>query len=822
MFIVSIVPARGNPNAPEFPFDGLFGLTDVTLRGKLSVKYDQRHPHPKPVDVTSAVVRLVRIDVLNRASTREVVKEVVVWLPSGGLSSAKFGEWEGEFELVVPPTTLGLSRMGMMMGKVPGHSASTSWKLEGVLTFPRERPASAPPREVSLLRHSLPSLSSPTIPALAWTSVLSPYASHPIPLEYDIRVPNRPLGWNDSSEISFHFRAPSSATFSLKSLELILSREVTFLYGSTTSTIVDDVPLDFFQLDDSPKLGFSPFHTPVSTPTEEVDRLLYRSPSPPDRPSSSPARSSWPLSLVERESGLVEMRAQLKFRPRPSSNHRWSLGETGENKFIRIRYTIRPRISYKRSSGSFASERHLDLERLPIELAAVNVPERLNATLRPPQPTRSTSSRSMGERRHSDFNLRLNLSPPRPADLPDASTDPSPLTLEDRPFRPSTGRRRSEQSDSLGQPARTRARTEEPKIKRRPATSTGVIPAFSVPDVATMPTNGLSPSSTYDSLGPETPTSLEFLITPIPTLTCDGPAPHVRSGSFPLANPVHRNHHSTVSTSPRPPSTRSTRSLRQAYRPRSSGTLSIASTTSTTSSITDSARFTREMSTPPAATSSSTILESSHELLGLSLSDSRGVHSPQPSGLTVPGSARSSPASSPDLSRSQPGFFASSEPRHSFDSYSISSNRSPLLSSPHNTSAVDRSLIAPWHSPPLPEYERRSRATSPLANSTLAPRGSSPPTRKQHSPPPPLAREPSSASTFYARPSRNTRGGSPPSPPMSTTETPPLQSHGFSSTTSSRSRISLSPESAILSKDQKRKGSVGGLLSLITRRGSKV
>ncbi|GAA5971245.1 hypothetical protein JCM3765_007518 [Sporobolomyces pararoseus] len=806
MLIVSILPARGNPNAPEFPFDGLFGLTDVTLRGKLAVKYDQRHPHPKPIELSSAVVRLVRIDILNRATVREVVREEIVWIPTGGMASEKMGEWERDFELVVPPSTPGLSRMGMMLGKVPGHSAATSWKLEATLTFPRDRPASAPPREVSLLRHSLPALSSPSIPALSWTSTLSSYSNHlPIPLEYDIRVANKPLGWNDSSEITFHFRAPSSATFCLKSLELILSREVTFLYGSTTSTIVDDVPLDFFRLDDSPKISFSPFHTPSSTPTEEIDRLIWRrSPSPPERSSSpaSIAKSSWPLSLAEGTDGHVETRAQLKFRPRPSSNHRWSLGETGENKFIRINYTIRPRVSYKRSSGSFAPERHLDLERLPIRLAAVNVPDRLNASLRAPLPTTSTG-RSMGERRHSDFNLRLNLSTPLPVDTtPTSVHQPSPSTLEDRPFRPSTGRRRSEQSESFGQPARTRARVEEPaKVKRRPATATGVVPAFSVPDVSTMP-KALTPSSTYDSLGPETPTTLEFLLTPVPTLTCDAPTPHVRTGSFPLANPIHRSHQ--PSSSPRPPSTRSTRSVRQAYRPRSSGTLSIASTTSTTSSITDSARFTREMSAPPATTSSSTILESSQELLGLSLSDTRTSHSAHPSGLTVPISASSSPSSSPDLSFDQPSFFISSEPLHHFDSYSISSTKSSAVTS-HPYSNIDRSEIAPWHSPPLGEYEGRSRVTSPLANST---------TRSSFlaQSPPRLVREPSSASTFCPPTSRT-----PPSPAIPIQDSPSLSVSNAYST--SRVRNSLSPESAA---NQKRKGSVGGLLSLLTRRGSKV
>ncbi|GAA5843116.1 hypothetical protein JCM3766R1_005242 [Sporobolomyces carnicolor] len=810
MLTVSILPARGNPNAPEFPFDGLFGWTDVTLRGKVSVKYDQRHPHPKPVELCSAAVRLVRIDVLNRTTLREVVREEIVWLPTDGFASQKMGEWDKEFELVVPPSTPGLSRMGMMLGKVPGHSAMTSWKLEATLTFPRDRPASAPPREVSLLRHSLPALSSPTIPSLAWTCVNAPDSSHhPIPLEYDIRVANRPLGWNDSSEISFHFRAPASATFHLKSLELILSREVTLLQGPTNSTVIDDVPLDFFRLDDSPKLGFSPFHTPSTTPTEEVDRLLWRrSPSPPDRPGPSPsvAKSSWPLSLSEGENGWVETRAELKFRPRPSSNHRWSLGETGENKFIRISYTIRPRISYKRSGGSFAPERHLDLERLPIRLAAVNVPERLNASLRAPLPVLfvpARSGRSMGERRHSDFNLRLNLSPPSPVEIL-ASDEPSPAssTLDDRPFKPSTGRRRSEQSESFGQPARTRARTEEPKMKRRPATATGVVPAFSAPDASTMP-KILSPSSTFDSLGPETPTTLEVLLTPVPTVSCDG----LRSGSFPLANPVHRGHH--PSSSPRPPSTRSARSNRQAYRPRSSGTLSIASTTSTASSMTDSTRFTREMSAPPAATSSSTILESSHELLGLSLSDSRSAHSPTPSGLTIPAPGSPSLSSRIELSHDECASFSAGVPPHDFNSYCITSMENP---SSHLT-GMDRSAIAPWHSPPLAQGESRSRATSPLANAVY----------RSHAPsqsPPRLAREPSSASTFCAPLESLSRATSPPSPPISVKDASMLSIPSASST-SNRSRSSLSPESAALSS-QKRKGSVGGLLSLLTRRGSKV
>ncbi|GAA5939845.1 uncharacterized protein JCM15063_004321 [Sporobolomyces koalae] len=808
MLSVSIVPCRGNPNAPEFPFDGLFGLTDVTIRGKLTVKYDQRHPNPKPVDTTSAVVRLVRIDVLNRVTVRDVVREETVWLPPAGAASVKMGEWERDFELLVPPSTPGLSRMGMMLGKVPGHSVATSWKLEAILSFPRDKPACAPPREVSLLRHSLPMQSIATTPALAWKSLAMPNSPHPIPLEYDIRIPNRPLGWKDSSDISIQFRAPSNATFCLRSIELVLSRQVTFLYGASTSTIVDDIPLDLYRAEDSPKAGATPFTTPKSTPTEEVERLVWRSPSPPERSTPSIAKSSWPLALAPGSPGYLELNTQLKFRPRPASNYRWSLGETGENKFVRISYTIRPRIAYKRSSGSFASERHLDLDHLPFRLSAVIVPERFTTFKKVQLPTVS-GMRSMSERRRVDLNLCLNFADEKPLLASLAQTSSSHCKDDEHSSRPSTGRRRSEQSESLGEPARTRARTDESEPKRRPATASGIPSGFSafVPASTTKP---LSPSSTYDSLGPETPTANAFLLSaPITTATCQPHSPtSVRTGSFPLANPIARSHHAFGSSATsRPPSTRSTRSGRQPYRPRSSGTLSVASTASTTSSLADSGRFVREMSAPPAATSSSTILESSSELLGLSLSDARiESQAPRSNGLTAPIPSVSTPESSPDLSLDPPTFFAM-DPTHTFDSYSIVSADKPGRNAIPRL-AIDRTLVAPWHSPPLPDFEEQQ--STPTEAAPVSRLGSRPNHPSQH-----FVRELSSA-TF--RPSSNKRRASPPpSPPASVTG---AGAHAHT-TIPMGGRPSLSPESAAHS-NQKRKGSVGGLLSLITRRGSKV
>ncbi|GAA6064417.1 hypothetical protein JCM10212_002844 [Sporobolomyces blumeae] len=819
MFVVTLLPSRGNPNAPEFPFDGLFGLTDVSIRGKLSVKFDQRHPNPKPIDAVHAVVRLVRIDTLNRSSVRDVVCQETVWSAAGGAAVAKMSEFEADFALVVPSSTPGLSRMGMMLGKMPGYSASTAWKLEAVVTFPRERPVLATPRDVSLLRHCSPALSLPSIPSLVWASSVSPFSPHPISLDYDVRMPSRPLGWNDSSELSFHFRAPQNVSFHLKSFELILCREVTVLQGSTTATtVVDDVPLELYRAEDSSNNGTSTFASPACTPTEECERLVWRSPSPPEKPTTLSTRSSWPISLVQGEAGYIEARGMLRFRPRPASNHRWSLGETGENKFIRIAYSIRPRIIYKRSHGSFASERHFDLDRLPIQIAAVNFVDRAK-TLRTPRlatPTRASSSdRRMGERRNSAFDLKLNLSPTSLAGPAPLSMAPS--AQEERRHvegvRPLSSRRRSEQSEVFGQPARTRPRTEEPKPKRRPVTATGIVPTPAVPDIATMP-RGLSTSSTYDSLGPDTPNTLEFLLTPAPTVKGDDPASPSRTGTFPLATPVHRLH---TSSSPRPPSSRSNRSARHAYRPRSAGTLSIASTTSTTSSVAESSsRFTREMSAPPGGASSSTILESSHELLGLSLSDSysrHNPHSPLANGIAVPTptsrSPSPSPSSSPELS-----FTAGLGPRHTFDSYTISSTKSSIASTPHLP--LERIEVAPWEGVEPPELELvdGSRETSPSTAPDFLP-----PRPAFHVQSPPRILRQSSASSGS---SSNARNPSPPSPPRSLKSSALRNSTALytSGVVANSSRTSLSPESASTAQ-QKRKGSVGGLLSLITRRGSK-
>ncbi|GAA5942870.1 hypothetical protein JCM1841_002621 [Sporobolomyces salmonicolor] len=533
MLVVSILPLRGNTNTPEFPFDGAFGLTDVCVRGKVVTKLDKQHPNPKPVEAVEAIVRLVRVDALNRSTFREIVCEKTLWKPPTGQTSSKLGEWEGEFELVVPASTPGLSRMGIMVGKVPGHCATISWKLEAVVSFPKERPTSASPRELSFLRHSLPSSSSPSIPSLSWSStsstIIPPFPS----LDYDVHVANRPLGWNDSSELSYRFRVPQSTTFYLKSIELVLCREVTILNSASTSTFVDELPLDLFREDgvpattrpphksrsplvprhSSPEPPASPVITPAVIPTDEHGRplpVVPRSPSPPEKAINP--RTSWPLVLAEGEAGYFETRGVLRFRARPPSNHRWSLGETGENRFLRCSFAIRPKILYKRSTGPFASDKILDLQPLPMQVAAVTATTPFKAARHPHLASR------MGERRISDFSLTINLvatgSPAPPLPSPSAH-EIRRLSAATEAQRPLAGRRRSEQSEVFGQPARTRARTEEPWPLRRPSTATGVLPSSLAPEVAQMPSS-ISPSSTYDSLGPDTPNTVEFLLTPVP------------------------------------------------------------------------------------------------------------------------------------------------------------------------------------------------------------------------------------------------------------------------------------------------------------------
>ncbi|GAA5883110.1 hypothetical protein JCM1840_003332 [Sporobolomyces johnsonii] len=823
MLVVSILPLRGNPSTPEFPFDGAFGLTDVSVRGKVVTKLDQLHPNPKPVEAVEVIVRLVRIDGLNRTTFRETVCEKTLWRPPTGQTSSKLGEWEGEFELVVPAATQGLSRMGIMVGKVPGHCATISYKLEAVVSFPKERPTSAPPRELRFLRHSLPSSSSPSIPSLSWSSTSSTVAP-PFPsLDYDVHVANRPLGWNDTSEISYHFRVPQSTTFHLKSLELVLCREVTILNSASTSTFVDELPLDLFREDgvpaptrpphksrsplaprhSSPEPPASPFSTPAVIPTDEHGRplpVVPRSPSPPEKASGP--RTSWPLVLAEGEAGYFETRGVLRFRARPVSNHRWSLGETGENRFVRCSFAIRPKILYKRSTGPFASDKIFDLQPLPMQVAAVTATSPFKTARQPRLASR------MGERRISDFSLTIDLA----ATSSPAPPLPSPSALEDRRLsaaaaaqRPLSGRRRSEQSEAFGQPARTRARTEEPKPLRRPSTATGVVPSSLAPEVSHMPSS-ISPSSTYDSLGPDTPNTLEFLLTPVPVPALHIPSPvsppPVRSGSFPLATPMPRIPHSSSSSASRPPSSRSTRSLRHSYRPRSAGTLSIASTASTASSAADSGRFQREMSAPASTGSSPTILESSHELLGLTLSDDRISSSTLPHPLssshrhpgdfavsTSPSPSASSSPSPPSFPSASPSFVARvvavpAESKLSLGNYTLGAKSTPTL-------PLDRSPNMPWDD---------GYAVSPRKGSTGVPR-----------------RAPAVPSVSLSPRARSpSRTPTPPSSPA------PLKSNVMftNGSAGAADRSLLHAEASLPAA--KRKGSVGGLFSLITRKGFKV
>ncbi|GAA5972524.1 hypothetical protein JCM21900_003233 [Sporobolomyces salmonicolor] len=771
MLVVSILPLRGNTNTPEFPFDGAFGLTDVCVRGKVVTKLDKQHPNPKPVEAVEAIVRLVRVDALNRSTFREIVCEKTLWKPPTGQTSSKLGEWEGEFELAVPASTPGLSRMGIMVGKVPGHCATISWKLEAVVSFPKERPTSAPPRELSFLRHSVPSSSSPSIPSLSWSSTSSTITP-PFPsLDYDVHVANRPLGWNDSSELSYRFRVPQSTTFHLKSIELVLCREVTILNSASTSTFVDELPLDLFREDgvpattrpphksrsplvprhSSPEPPASPVITPAVIPTDEHGRplpVVPGSPSPPEKAINP--RTSWPLIL------------------------------------------------YKRSTGPFASDKTFDLQPLPMQVAAVTATTPVKAARHPHLASR------MGERRISDFSLTINLvatgSPAPPLPSPSAH-EVRRLSAATEAQRPPAGRRRSEQSEVFGQPARTRARTEEPRPLRRPSTATGVLPSSLAPEVAQMPSS-ISPSSTYDSLGPDTPNTVEFLLTPVPAQPFPTPiSPPGRNGSFPLATPMPRVPHSHSSAS-RPPSSRSNRSSRHSYRPRSAGTLSIASTASTASSAADSGRFQREMSAPASTGSSTTILESSHELLGLSLSDDRMTSSSLPRPVPSPRqpgdfaiSISSSPAASPPLSppsvpNASPSFVARdaaipADSKLSFGNYTLGAKSTPTL-------PIDRSSTMPWDD---------GYAVSPRKGPKGAPR---------RAPAVPSVSLPPRARFLSGTPP-------PPSPPSSLKPSNVLFTSGPES---AADRSLLHAEASL--PPAKRKGSVGGLFSLITRRGSKV
>ncbi|BGP43661.1 hypothetical protein JCM10450v2_007842 [Rhodotorula kratochvilovae] len=627
MITLQILPASGNAN--NFPFTGVLGVSDVIVRGRLVAALDER-ASGKPPEARRIAVRLVRVDgwegKVSRETVRDVVDEKTLWTPEDGADAERFSPREYRFSLRVPHDTQGLSKMQF---KVGACQASVTWRIEAYVDTVKDGRIEAQySRPLSLVRHSTIPLLPRPYPHHSWSSTAC--ANSPAPFDYDLRIPNEPFGVLEPVAVDTHFRLPPGSGVQIKSFKLWLRRDVTNLKsGAHVETVhefaIDEEPEPAARRSRPPKRFASVFSrsstsvTPstTTTPPSEDERTLHgRTPSPPsdvEHPALAPHR----FPIVAHDTVEVAEKGRFRMRIPGQGPHRWTVGETGESSVFRISFAIAGKITYKQRNGGSST---LDLAPVPVHVCAAVDSKLTRETSRTSMATTLVSR--LGDRRNSDFALQLKFdrTSPGPTNPPLASPDAG---IERRlsaahlprpsPIRPNQGRRMSEQSEGSGAPARTR-------VRRDPSAPLPV-PNATIPspssESSTMP--AVSRSSTVESFGPDTPSTMEFLTTPVVSAHLSPKLP----SSFPHHPPSHSPQASRHGH-------RASRSSAARYRPRSAGSqrssilgdsarsvsnLSIASLASVSSASSDPLR-----PMPPAG-SSSTLLASADRMLGLSLGD---------------------------------------------------------------------------------------------------------------------------------------------------------------------------------------------------------
>lgn len=291
-------------------------------------------------------------------------------------------------------------------------------------------------------------------------------------------------------------------------------------------------------------------------------------------------------------------------------------------------------ITYKLRSGGTSK---IELPPVPIYVcAAVDSPLSRQASR-----TTSRTSR-LGDRRNSDFALQLKLGRTAPVN-PSAPPLPSPSAICERrlsathlplpsptrmsPIRPCQGRRMSEHGEAHEAPARTRVRRDPPAPLPLPNNTLAPSPSQATP---------VSRSSTIETLGPDTPCTLEFLHTTSPPspshLSPKVPSySHFSPGHAPYP-PRHGQRSSRSSGRYRPRSAGSQRSSILGESARSVSNLSIASLASVSTKDSD-ALSTRDLSVPLSSASSATMLASADRMTGLSLVEMAAPSDPAPAGI---------------------------------------------------------------------------------------------------------------------------------------------------------------------------------------------
>ncbi|GAA5822499.1 hypothetical protein JCM3770_002437 [Rhodotorula araucariae] len=817
MITLQILPASGNAN--HFPFTGVLGVSDVVVRGRLVAGIDERATGKAPA-VRRIAVRLVRTDGWEAKATRDVAKDVVdektLWTPSEGADAERYTPNQYRFALRVPHDTRGLSKMQFKLGAC---QASVAWRIEAYVdTVKHGRIEALRPRALSLVRHA----TVPLFPAQhlhhSWSATAC--ANSPVPFDYDFRVPNEPFGVLKPLAVDTHFRLPPGCGVQVKGFKLWLRRDVTNLVSGAHAETVHDFAVDddeaAARLTRTPKRFAAVFSrsttsvvlsttttttTTTTTPPSDDERALHgRTPSPPSD-GEPPVLAPHRFPIIAHDAVEVVQRGRFRLRIPGQGPHRWTVGETGENSVFRITFVLAGKITYKQRNGGSGT---LDLAPVPVHVCA-SVDSKLSRETSRSSMATTLMSR-LGDRRNSDFALQLKFDRmlPGPSNPPLASPDAG---LERRlssahlplpsPTRPHQGRRMSGQSEGNGAPARTRVRRDPPAPLPVPnatlsstSSTTSLLPA-------------VSRSSTVDSLGPDTPSTMEFLATPAVSAHASSKLP----SSFPHHPPSYSPQGSRHGL-------RSSRSSAR-YRPRSAGSqrssilgdsrsvsnLSIASLASVSSAASDPLR-------PLPAGSSSTLLASADRMLGLSLGD-EGKPLPRPPSLfspeeedddeeeldtrmldypvQAPHLCSPSPPSSPEPPSPMPDLApasAFSNPFATDDSAPFGTGREPAVNAPEMYISPRHAAAQLAHArpPTVPAIAGGSRCSPPLAQHTV----DAPPSKQ--------------ASMLL------------PLPPVGEANTP-----------SSSRRASVAPGSPASSATLgMRKGSIGVFISnILSRRGSK-
>ncbi|BGP20291.1 hypothetical protein JCM10213_001746 [Rhodosporidiobolus nylandii] len=755
MLTVRIARENGNSATAAFPVRGQAGLQDVPLRGAVIIRADERASGLPPL-VSEVWVRVIRTGSYG-SGTREPPETICrsrLWSRTAETVERVPDGTPLPFELILPASLEGLSA-AELGGSRP---ASVVWRLEAQALLVDDKPVDATPMPLKVQRHRLTPLFPSLHPSVDHEWSAPPDPARPLPFEYSIRIRNR--AWAPSGELPLDVRfvLPPNSSFEIKSIKLNLRRRI----ESVKSRHTDEVTFPLRVASPSA----SPPSSAPSTPANSDYELT------PPLPSPSPV--IFPIKAKATEAVVVEGIVPVKTAPT-----KWAVGETGENSLFRVSFTLEGTIE---CAGKRLAISSVPLPSIPVHLvAAVARPELLS-----PRPSPVL--------RHPGANV-------------DARSSSTYLSLP-APARPQAGRRMSEQSDAfITEPARNRVRREPPvPIALPPLSPSAALSPNS--SFSSLGEPAVSRSSTVETLGPDTPSSMDFNLTAVAPSSRLPPILSSASYHPPSHHPAHSPRHgprtsrtSRHSRDHRPRSAGSTRSslhtFDESYRSASNHSLaslaSIASGSSTLSA--GDRRGTREMSAPLPSTGSPLLASSASGLVGLTLAD---------------GSSGRERSSSPFVE----SFQATSPPPPHYPS--PSSPPSPKLPSPPEPHiALADSFRNPF-GPPSPfslsvvgpdgdiegvQYSGKRPPASPASSAHFSPRAAASPVSSRSAPPSMVTTSPRSHALSLS-------GGSPkpPSPPL-----------GFFSSKQSTVTFSTSTGGDPPAQ-QPRKGSIVGLLSRLGAR----